>query len=157
MAIITTKYAIGWFGTASTSGQDSCEPFNLTKKIGYYTNSNGTKSFQKGTGVPDDATEDALGGLVVIGYTSSGAPQIWSLEKEKGAFYGSNSVIYGDKANDSNRSALVFTKNDAGDAILACGRMYIIINNKGVEVDVPGFIPSADGVDMGRIDTTITG
>ena len=35
--------------------------------------------------------------------------------------------------------------------------MYVIINNNGLEVDIPGLIPSADGVDMGSIDTTIVG
>ena len=158
MAIITTTYSIGWFGTATTSGEDSCIPYNLTKRIGTYSNSSeGIKSFQRGTDAPDSASEQDLSGLVFIGYTSSGAPQIWGLDKEKEAFYGSNSAIFGNLANQPNRNNLVFSKNDEGDAILACGRMYIIINNNNVEIDIPGFIPSADGVDMGRIDTTITG
>ena len=57
-------------------------------------------------------------------------------------------------AHTKNRGMVKFTKNDEGDAILDCGKMYIIINNNEVEFDIPGFIPSANGVDMGRIDTT---
>ncbi len=152
MAIITTKYTIGWFGTASSSGGDGCEPFNLTTNVGYYENNNGVKTFKKGTSIGDDYTEEDVKGINIFGYTSSGAPQLWSLEKERAAFYPS---FLTDLKHQPNRGAIVFTKNADGHAVLACGRMYVIINNNGVEFDVPGFIPSADGVDMGRIDTTI--
>jgi hypothetical protein len=153
MAIITTKYTIGWFGTTSSSGDGTgCEPFNLTTNVGRYIMSGGNKNFERGASIADEYTEDDIKGINVFGYTSSGAPQLWSLEKEKAAFY---PAFLTDVANQPNRGAIVFTKNAVGDAILACGRMYVIINNNGVEFDVPGFIPSADGVDMGRIDTTL--
>ena len=156
MAIITTKFTIGWFGTATASGEDTCEPFNLTQEIGHY---NSSGAYQKGNAFTSGTTseiEEKAKGLVIYGYTSSGAPQVWSLEKEKNAFY-PDLAFLGDKAGKSNRNSIVFTKNSSGDCILACGRMYVIINNNNVEVDIPGFIPSADGVDMGRIDTTIVG
>ena len=160
MAIITTKYSIGWFGTTNEAGGDGCDPFNLTEQIGTYimkdSGDQKVKEFVKGNSIRDEYLEEDLKGIVIFGYTAAGAPQIWSLEKEENAFWG-NLAILGDKANTPNRSSIVFTKNVDGDAILACGRMYVIINNNNVEVDIPGFIPSADGVDMGRIDTTITG
>lgn len=157
MAIITTKFTIGWFGTASASGEDNCESFNLTQEIGHY-NSDGV--FQRGDSLTssenNSAIETKAEGLVVYGYTSSGAPQVWSLAKEKDAFW-PDLAFLGNNAGQPNRNAIAFTKNSGGDCILACGRMYVIINNNGLEVDIPGFIPSADGVDMGRIDTTIVG
>jgi hypothetical protein len=162
MAIITTKFTIGWFGTASASGEDNCESFNLTQKIGTYTNNPDTsvKTFQRGDSLTssenNSAIETKAEGLVIYGYTSSGAPQVWSLAKEKDAFW-PNLDFLGNNRGRANRNSIAFTKNSGGDCILACGRMYVIINNEGLEVDIPGFIPSADGVDMGRIDTTIVG
>ena len=156
MAIITTKFTIGWFGTATASGEDNCTPFNLTTEIGSY-NSSGT--YLRGNALVSGSLNDVenkASGLVIYGYTSSGAPQVWSLEKEKNAFF-PDLAFLGDQAGKPNRNSIVFTKNSSGDCILACGRMYVIINNNGLEVDIPGFIPSADGVDMGRIDTTIVG
>lgn len=157
MAIITTKFTIGWFGTASASGEDNCESFNLTQEIGHY---NSAGVFQRGASLTSSESKSAIEtkaeGLVIYGYTSSGAPQVWSLAKEKDAFW-PDLAFLGSNAGKPNRNAIAFTKNSDGDCILACGRMYVIINNNGLEVDVPGFIPSADGVDMGRIDTTIVG
>ena len=43
-----------------------------------------------------------------------------------------------DLKHQPNRGAIVFTKNADGDAVLACGRMYVVINNNGVEFDVYG-------------------
>lgn len=157
MAIITTKFTIGWFGTASASGEDNCESFNLTQEIGHYTSAG---AFKRGDSLTSSESNTAIEtkaeGLVIYGYTSSGAPQVWSLAKEKDAFW-PDLAFLGNNAGQPNRNAIVFTKNSGGDCILACGRMYVIINNNGLEVDIPGFIPSADGVDMGRIDTTIVG
>jgi hypothetical protein len=34
---------------------------------------------------------------------------------------------------------------------LKCGRMYMIKNFKSALVDIPGLVPSASGVDMGRV------
>ena len=162
MAIITTKFTIGWFGTASASGEDNCDSFNLTEEIGTYTNNPDTsqKTFKRGKSlISNDTSSEAerkAEGLVIYGYTSSGAPQVWSLAKEKDAFW-PNLDFLGNNRGRANRNSIAFTKNSGGDCILACGRMYVIINNNGLEVDIPQFIPSADGVDMGRIDTTIVG
>lgn len=291
MAIITSKYTIGWFGTTS-SDNDQCEPFNLTKNIGHYTNDDGIKSFVKGSSISEEFSESDVSGIIVLGYTSLGSPRVWSTKKEKNAFHSafpgdfarsaflnqeademgfifsdfepdtssgfayketklkisedeeeeeefvdlpawyniyqdssgfllnfnntstkfdlvnsntdesvsgviynlrhstfslenytmSNLVLGGAEeqqnaikafrltythriddfneyyntrfAHTQNRGMVQFTKNDEGDAILECGKMYVIINNNEVEVDIPGFIPSAKDVDMGRIDTT---
>ena len=287
MAIITSKYTIGWFGTTS-SDNDQCEPFNLTKNIGHYTNDNGIKSFVKGSSISDEFSESDVSGIIVLGYTSLGSPRAWSIKKEKNAFhsafpgdfarsawktqmsddtgfesetfspdptsgfaydeaeiqvndnwvgipalfklyqddsgfvlnfnestsqfdlydsnedtsvpgvifnlrnqqfsfkrgYSMSNVVRGgttegqqdalnsfqlkfsDRIEDfneyyetkfayqKNRDLIQFTKNTDGDALLDCGKMYVIINNNEVEVDIPGFIPSAKDVDMGRIDTT---
>jgi hypothetical protein len=286
MAIITSKYTIGWFGTTS-SDNDQCEPFNLTKNIGHYTNDDGIKSFVKGSSISEEFSESDVSGIIVLGYTSRGSPRAWSIKKEKNAFHSAFSgdfarsaflnqeademgfifsdfepdtssgfaynegeleiaeeefvslpawyniyqdssgfllnfnntskefdlvnsntdesapgVIYNLRnqnfllrkyamsdlvrggvdgqqdaikefrltythriddyseyyntrvAHTQNRGMVQFTKNDEGDAILDCGKMYVIINNNEVEVDIPGFIPSAKDVDMGRIDTT---
>lgn len=156
MAIITTKFTIGWFGTATASGEDTCTPFNLTKEIGHYDKDGNYQQGEALESLSKSEAESQASGLVVYGYTSSGAPQVWSLEKEKNAFY-PDLAFLGNKAGQPNRNSIVFTKDSSGDCILGCGRMYVIINNNGLEVDIPGLIPSADGVDMGRIDTTIVG
>tara|TARA_Y100001934_G_scaffold220150_1_gene262048 strand:- start:471 stop:965 length:495 start_codon:yes stop_codon:yes gene_type:complete len=157
MAIITTRYSLGWFGVSYTSGDSLCEPFNLTQQVGTYSldKDTGIKTFVRGTALSSDVSEDDAKGLVVFGYTASGAPQVWTLQKEKDAFHSLTNpwVSEADRGNP-NRGSFAFTKNDAGDAILACGRMYFIINNNNIEIDIPHFIPSADGVDMGRIDMT---
>lgn len=159
MAIITSRYALGWYGISYASDDTLCSEFNLTKSIGHYTMDNNggnwTKTFVRGTSLPSNATEEDVNGLLVFGYSSTGAPWVWSLQKEKSAFYDPDSPFTSaDKAGQAFRGGIAFTKNDDGDAILACGRMYFIINNRGLEFDIPGFVPSADGVDMGRIDTT---
>jgi len=159
MAIITSRYALGWYGISYASNDTLCSEFNLTKSIGSYTMSlnggNWTKTFVRGTSLPESATEEDVNGLLFFGYSSTGAPWVWSLQKEKSAFYDPDSIFTApDDAGQRFRGGIAFTKNDEGDAILACGRMYFIINNRGVEFDIPGFVPSADGVDMGRIDTT---
>lgn len=159
MAIITSRYALGWYGVSYASDDNLCSEFNLTKRIGHYTmtQSGGvwSKNFVRGTDLPSSATEEDVNGLIIFGYSSSGAPWVWSLEKEKNAFYDPDNIFTSaEQAGQPYRGAIAFTKNDDGDAILACGRMYFIINNRSVEIDIPGFIPSADGVDMGRIDTT---
>lgn len=159
MAIITSRYALGWYGVSYASDDNLCSEFNLTKRIGHYTmtQSGGvwSKNFVRGTDLPSSATEEDVNGLIIFGYSSSGAPWVWSLEKEKNAFYDPDNIFTSsEQAGQPYRGAIAFTKNDEGDAILACGRMYFIINNRSVEIDIPGFIPSADGVDMGRIDTT---
>ena len=74
-------------------------------------------------------------------------------KRKKCFLHPDNIFTSAEQAGQPYRGAIAFTKNDEGDAILACGRMYFIINNRSVEIDIP-FIPSADGVDMGRIDTT---
>ena len=159
MAIITSRYALGWYGISYASNYTLCSEFNLTKNIGSYTMTNTggawTKTFVRGTSLPASATEEDVNGLLVFGYSSTGAPWVWSLQKEKSAFYDPDSIFVSpDQAGQPFRGGIAFTKNDLGDAILACGRMYFIINNFGIEFDIPGFVPSADGVDMGRIDTT---
>ena len=159
MAIITSRYALGWYGISYASNDTLCSEFNLTKNIGSYTMTNTggawTKTFVRGTSLPASATEEDVNGLLVFGYSSTGAPWVWSLQKEKSAFYDPDSIFVSpDQAGQPFRGGIAFTKNDAGDAILACGRMYFIINNRSLEFDIPGFVPSADGVDMGRIDTT---
>lgn len=157
MAIITTRYSLGWFGVSYASGDSLCEPFNLTRQIGTYTlnKDTGVKTFVRGDSLSSDTTEEEAKGLVVFGYTSNGAPQVWTLEKEMQAFYSlTNPFVSDSDKGNPNRGSFSFTKNDAGDAIFACGRMYFIINNNNIEIDIPHFIPSADGVDMGRIDTT---
>ena len=160
MAIITSRYALGWYGISYASNDTLCSEFNLTKNIGSYkmTNSGGgnwTKTFVRGTSLPASATEEVVNGLLIFGYSSTGAPWVWSLQKEESAFYDPESpFVSSDQAGQPFRGGIAFTKNDEGDAILACGRMYFIINNRSLEFDIPGFVPSADGVDMGRIDTT---
>ena len=63
MAIITTKFTIGWFGTATASGEDTCTPFNLTQEIGHYDKDG---AYQKGNALTSLSKSDRGKGKRIV-------------------------------------------------------------------------------------------
>tara|TARA_B100002019_G_scaffold54754_2_gene46857 strand:- start:10639 stop:11025 length:387 start_codon:yes stop_codon:yes gene_type:complete len=127
MAIITTKYAFGWFGAEG----EQCESFDLSGELGTYSYSNGKLNFESGS---QGFSHDKLKGFTVISLDSD-HPTSWTLDSEMGRYKMSGGT---GKAPELNK--------------LECGRMYFIHNPNLTEVLIPNFIPTAIDVDMGRVN-----
>ena len=130
MALITTVYTIGWFGTT----EHECASFNLREQIGTYVIQDDQKvysgPFAEGTPEHEAAQK------IRISSFSQGTSFIWSLEQEFNAF-GRDGVT-------PKREGILFDH-------LECGRMYMIKNPAVLEIEIPHFVPSAIDVDMGRV------
>lgn len=128
MAIITTKYAFGWYGEKNKS----CTDFDLSTELGSFSFTDGKLVFQTGS---QNFSEDEIKTLSVFALDTENA-QSWTLDSEMNKFTR-------DGALSDNQ--LAFHK-------LECGRMYFITNPNLTEVHIPNFVPTAIDVDMGRIN-----
>jgi hypothetical protein len=124
MAIITTSKALGWYGVHGPSG---CSPLSLPDHFGKYTSSG---SFITGASGLSEAQASLLQVWTML---DMGAPWPWKLEWERKYRY------------QAQRDVIL--KLDQ----LECGQMYWFDWKGSSEFNVPGFCPTALGVDMGRI------
>ena len=122
MALITTTVALGWYGMED---ETECVALSLPQLIGTYDN-NG--NFVKGT---SNMTEQNAKNVHVYSFTSMGSTDVWNLLMEK----------------DYRASNPEFISMDTLD----CGRMYYFIKETDAELNIPHFVPSANGVDVGRV------
>lgn len=127
MALITTKYSIGWYGVSSNV---DCTDFSLTEKVGTYEDIGGVKTYKPGS---LGLTEAQANQLTFKCFAESGSPRAWSLPIEKAL----------------RTVAPQGIKLDT----LECGQMYTTTWGLGdtLPVDIPGFIPTTKGSDMGRV------
>jgi hypothetical protein len=109
----------------------TCANFDLRTAVGTYDGSSGTKTY---VGPFADSLEAAKK-LEIYGY-KDGEAYSWSVGTEETAF-GRDGVT-------PDRTNIVFDS-------LECGRMYMIKNFGLIPLNIPGFVPSASGVDMGRV------
>lgn len=125
MALITTKYSLGWYGVHGPSG---CSALSIPDQFGKYTPSG---SFITGAAGLSEAQAMKL---QVWTMQENGSPHPWKLEWEK------------KHRHTAAASAILKVST------LECGQMYWFVwSEAGVDLDVPGFCPTANGVDMGRI------
>ena len=129
MAIITTKYAFGWYG----SHENPCSDFNLASEIGTFSYTNGNLNYIKGNSVSNKTDASSFTFIALDGDN----PQSWTLDTETMKF------------NRNGTSNLVPPMSS-----LKCGRMYLIYNPNLIDLVIPNFIPSAINVNMGRISTS---
>ena len=99
-----------------------------------------------GSDCSDVDVHDLIGRLVDGTYQGPFADRLADVEKIE---------IYGWENGSPKAFSWAFHKAgfDVGQGIthLKCGRMYLIKNFALLPVDVPGLVPSAEGVDMGRV------
>ena len=126
MAIITTKYAFGWYG----SHENPCEDFNLPTELGTFSYANGKLNYIKGNSNLKQSDASSFTFIALDG----DYPQSWTLDTETMKF---------NRDGTSNSVPLMSS--------LECGRMYLIYNPKLIDLVIPNFTPSAINVDMGRI------
>ena len=62
-------------------------------------------------------------------------------------YEGGNPLIYA----GANMATEAFMPTIQGFTELKCGRMYLIKNFALLPAEIPGLVPAADGVDMGRV------
>jgi hypothetical protein len=127
MAIITTKYAFGWFGVDG----EQCDSFDLSSELGTYSYSSGKLNFVSGS---QNFSKEDVQDFTVISL-DSGHPESWTLDSEMNRFTRTGGA----------GSAPALNK-------LECGRMYFIYNPSLTEVVIPNFVPTAIDVDMGRVN-----
>jgi hypothetical protein len=127
MALITTKYSLGWYGVHGPSG---CSSLSIPDQFGKYT---AAGSFIKGAA---GLSEDQAGKLQVVTMQDNGTPTSWNLPNEKRW------------RHDTQMGPIILKLNN-----LECGQMYWFIwsGDASIAVNVPGYCPTAHGVDMGRI------
>jgi len=143
MALINTLYTFGWYGVES-----GCSSFDLRANIGTYviddpTNAPTVKRYvgpfetEMASSDPENLDFGVLGFLTFWGYQNGNAVS-WSIKSEYSAF--------------TREGAVNRPPSPAFDT-LECGRMYQInhFDYAQAEINIPGFIPSTEGVDMGRI------
>lgn len=124
MALISTAYSIGWYGVESES---ACVDFNL-KSIGTYTvESDQSLTFSSSLGF-----DEAQASGFLIKYFKNGSLKSWTLGKE------------------------YVTALEGGPAVsdMECGQMYLVETQQANILNIPGFYPSAEGVDMGRVNVS---
>lgn len=125
MALITTSKSLGWYGI---HGPTECSSLSLPATFGTY-NSSGV--FQVGTsGITE--SEATQGGLEFWTMTETGNAWPWNIKLEK---------------QYRNRLPGVLEPLEK----LECGQMYWIQWTGSKDLNVPGFVPTALGVDMGRV------
>ena len=127
MALITTNRSLGWYGVHE---QGDCSPFKLHEQFGTY-NSNG--AFQVGK---LGLSESEASKISVWTMLPSGTAWPWNLTMEKK--YRFHPI--------ASLQSLVKQHDE-----LKCGQSYWIIKGGATDLNVPGFVPTAQGVDMGRI------
>jgi hypothetical protein len=127
MAIITTKYAFGWYGATG----EQCESFELGAELGSFTFSDGKLEFTSGT---QTLSKDEISKFTIISLDSEN-PESWTLDSEMNKFTREGGAGTAPKLNK-----------------LECGRMYFIQNPNLTEVQIPNFVPTAIDVNMGRIN-----
>ena len=126
MALITTNRSLGWYGVHE---QGDCSPFKLHEQFGTY-NSNG--AFQVGKLGLSESEASKISVWTML--PSGTAP--WNLTMEKKyRFHPIASLQTLVKQHDE----------------LKCGQSYWIIKGGATDLNVYGFVPTAQGVDMGRI------
>lgn len=131
MALITTYYTLGWYGVSG----ENCTAFDLQTQIGTYTWPEGASGPQY-VGPYTEGTQDfTSASLIRISSFSKGGSSVWSLPAEANTWSGPGS---------QTRFFIKFDK-------LECGRMYLIKNPGIMEFEIPNFVPTAQGVDMGRV------
>ena len=121
MAILTTYVTLGWYGIEDES---PCTSLSLTQLIGTYDASG---NFIQGS---SGLTESEAKSVQFNTLSVNGGPERWGIDLEESFRNTIPSVITMDS--------------------LECGRMYWIYNESGKEVNIPQFVPTADGVDIGR-------
>tara|TARA_B100001093_G_C26822265_1_gene1012386 strand:+ start:2074 stop:2451 length:378 start_codon:yes stop_codon:yes gene_type:complete len=123
MAIMTTSKTLGWYGSHDS---EECSPLSLPDTFGTY-NSSGV--FQPGSSGLSESQASKI--------------EVWSAFTEIGTWSWSLSF----EKTFRNTAPSVLAQLDK----LECGRMYWI-TYKGVgKLNIPGYVPTAMGVDMGRI------
>lgn len=127
MAIITTKYAFGWYGTTN----DQCDSFDLGAELGSYTYSDGKLNFSTGS---QNLSKEEVKNFTIISLDSEN-PESWTLDSEMNKYTREGGAGTPPKLNK-----------------LECGRMYFIQNPNLTDVQIPNFVPSAIDVDMGRVN-----
>lgn len=125
MALLTTTKSMGWYGVHSPS---ECVEFSLPEHFGTY-NANG--QFQVGK---SGLSESEAKQLIIWTMTPAGQPWTWDLGME---------------SSYRNNPNLVFLL--ANLESFKCGQIYWITWTGTQDLNVPGFVPSALGVDMGRV------
>lgn len=125
MALVTTLYTFGWYGIQSDA---ACEDFDLRTAIGTYDYNGGNPTYSG----PFADKIDQANKIEIYGYKDGGSFS-WTLGGE---------AKFDRSGNHSGNKEYTTLK---------CGRMYMIKNFSDIELDIPGFVPSASGVDMGRV------
>tara|TARA_B100002019_G_scaffold293228_1_gene319501 strand:- start:4094 stop:4483 length:390 start_codon:yes stop_codon:yes gene_type:complete len=127
MALITTSKSLGWYGVHTN--QD-CTPFKLHEQFGTYTASG---SFQVGK---SGLSESQASQISVWTMLPNGGAWPWSLTAEK-------------RYRNHPLPALQELVKQHDE--LKCGQAYWITWTGSGDLNIPGFVPTAVGVDMGRI------
>jgi hypothetical protein len=122
MALITTTKSLGWYGEHGTS---ECSSLSLPEYFGTYNQSG---VFQIGT---SGLSESKASQLKIWTMTANGNAWPWEIKMEK---------------QYRNSAAMLLADLEK----LECGQMYWITWN-GDDLNIPGFVPTAQGVDMGRV------
>ena len=125
MALITTSKSLGWYGI---HGPTECSSLSLPATFGTY---NSSGAFQVGTSGLTES-EATQGGLELWTMLADGNAWPWNIKLEK---------------QYRNRIPAVLARFDKLD----CGQMYWIQWTGSKDLNVPGFVPTALGVDMGRV------
>ena len=125
MALITTSTSIGWYGT---HGATECTSLSLPETFGTY---NSSGQFVKGS---SGFSESDLRDFTVWTMTPKGQAYYGNLQQEK-----------------DFRNAASFLLADLEK--LECGQMYWFEYQGTKDINVPNFVPTAQGVDMGRAST----
>lgn len=123
MALITTTKSLGWYGT---HGSSDCTSLSLPETFGTY---NSSGAFQVGS---SGLSESESLGLKVWTMTSTGNAWPWETKMEK---------------QYRNVAPMLLGDLEA----LECGQMYWISWQGNRSLNIPGFVPTAQGVDMGRV------
>tara|TARA_E500000331_G_C16942533_1_gene576818 strand:+ start:62 stop:436 length:375 start_codon:yes stop_codon:yes gene_type:complete len=122
MALITTTKTIGWYGV---HGESECESLSLPDLIGTYKNG----AFQVGS---SGLSESQAIRIQIWTMTPDGAPWGWDIRMEKDFRENVPSLL-------------------APLEALECGQMYWINKSGNDDINLPGYVPTAHGVDMGRV------
>jgi hypothetical protein len=127
MALITTSKSLGWYGV---HGASDCVSTSLPEQFGTYA-SNG--AFQQGKSGLSESQAKLMSIWTML---PSGSAWPWNLSMEQ---------KYRNHPIPSLRDLV--KQHDS----LKCGQMYWITWTGSSDLNIPGFIPTAFGVDMGRI------
>ena len=129
MALISTAYSIGWYGVES---ENACVDYDLSA-IGTYDMTVSTDD------IPVEADKWDARFVSTLGFTHQQAQAL--------------TVKYFD--NGSLRTWNMYMEEIWEGATpvhsMECGQMYITSSQLADVFNIPGYYPSAEGVDMGRI------